>query len=241
MTLNSPNRALLLAGGYGTRLRPLTDTLPKCLIEVRGKPLLQHWLEKTLGSGIEKVIVNTHYLPDLVIEFCRNSPWSNRIELVHENEILGTAGTLRANAGLLRGHGTFFVAHADNLSVFDMNKFIETHNARYRECLGTIMTFQTESPRECGILALDDLGRVIEVHEKVENPPGNIANAAVFLLEEEVLDWVQDHPEASDFCRDVVPPLASRWFTFFNDEFHRDIGNPEALKRAENDPYWTIK
>jgi len=241
MKVSMPRRALLLAGGYGTRLRPLTDTIPKCLVQVRGKPLLQHWLDKLLGAGVEQVLVNTHYLPDLVRDFCMNGPWSDRIVLVHEKEILGTAGTLRANDGFLRGHGTFFMAHADNLTVFNMDEFMGAHIARPSTCLGTIMTFRTDSPKDCGILALDDRGLVLEVHEKVLNPPGNLANAAVFLLEQDVLDWLQQNPDASDFCRDVVPPLTRRWFTFFNNEFHQDIGNLEALKRAESDPYWTAK
>ncbi len=234
-----PRRALLLAGGFGTRLRPLTNTIPKCLVPIKGKPLLGYWLDRLLGSGVERVLVNTHYLPQPVRDFCAQSPWESRIDMVHEEELLGTAGTLRHNEAYFRGQGPFFMGHADNLSVYDPAAFMATHASRPEGCLGTMMTFLADRPQDCGIVQLDETGVVKNVFEKVANPPGRLANAAVFLLEEGVLDWVCAHPEASDFCRDVVPPLAGKWFTFFNDTFHRDIGSPEALAKAEADFVWT--
>jgi mannose-1-phosphate guanylyltransferase len=231
-------RALLLSAGLGTRLRPITDHIPKCLVPIRGKPLLGYWFERLFEGGVERALVNTHYLPEPVRAFCQQSPWADRIDLVHEADILGTAGTLRSNAGYFSGHGAFFLAHADNLSMFDFELYATQHARRPPECVGTMMTFETDRPKECGIVELDSDGVVRRVHEKVANPPGNLANAAVFLLEEAVLDWVVSHPHASDFCRDVVPPLAGKWFTYFNGTFHRDVGNPAALAKAETDYIW---
>jgi mannose-1-phosphate guanylyltransferase len=236
---NRPRQALLLSAGLGTRLRPRTLTTPKCLIAVKGVPLLGYWLHQVFSSGIERAIVNTHYFPDQVREYCKASPWADRIDLVHESELLGTAGTLRANAASLRGQGPKLLAHADNLSVFDPEAFYATHADRPSACIGTMMTFLTERPRDCGIVEVDDVGIVRAVHEKVANPPGNLANAAVFVIEDDIIDWVARHPLATDFCRDVVPPLAGKWLTFFNGTFHRDIGTEDALARAENDYIWT--
>lgn len=232
-----PKRALLFASGLGTRLRPLTDTVPKCLVPIQGKPLLGYWLDLLFESGIERILVNTHYLAQEVRDFCQASPWHGRIDLVHEEELLGTAGTLRANAVYLRdaADGPTFLAHADNLSVFSPPQYYEAHHNRPQGCIGTLMTFETDDPQSCGIVQLDDREVIKEVHEKVPNPPGNLANAAVFLVETEVIDWVCSRPESYDFCRDVVPPLAKKWFTFHNDTFHRDIGNPDALAKAEID------
>jgi mannose-1-phosphate guanylyltransferase len=229
---SAPPRALLLAGGEGTRLRPLTLSLPKCLVPIRGVPLLAFWLDLVFRSGVERALVNTHYLPDQVRDFCRSSPWARRIDLVHEETLLGTAGTLRANAGYVAG-GTFLMAHADNLSRFDMGAFCEAHQARPAECLGTMMTFTTDRPRDCGIVERDGRGVAVAVHEKVDAPPGNLANAAVFLLEPAVLAELAKRPQASDFCRDIVPALAGRWFTFHNSTYHRDIGTPDAFARAQ--------
>lgn len=234
-----PRQALLLAAGLGTRLKPLTDRIPKCLVPIGGRPLLEHWLSRLASGGVESFVINTHYFADQVETFCRSSPWAHQIRLVHEPELLGTAGTLRANADCFSGSGPFVLAHADNLSIFNLDDFSGAHAKRPNECIGTMMTFLTDRPKDCGILIIDDAGVVQRVYEKVENPPGNLANAAVFILDDAVVDWVVAQPAATDFCRDVVPPLAGRWFTFFNDVYHRDIGTPEALARAESDRPWT--
>lgn len=234
---SAPKRALLLSSGLGTRLRPLTDKTPKCLVSINGQPLLGYWFDLLFQAGVERILVNTHYLAEQVRAYCRDSRWHSQIDLVHEQELLGTAGTLRANAGYLRDaeKGSFFLAHADNLSVFDPLAFFTAHKGRPEGCAGTMMTFVTDDPQSCGIVELDDRKVIREVHEKVQNPPGNLANAAVFLVETEILDWVCAHPESYDFCKDVVPPLAHKWFTFHNGVFHRDIGTPEALAKAEAD------
>ena len=232
---NVPVRALLLAGGYGTRLRPLTDTLPKCLVPILGRPLLDYWLTLLFESGVERILVNTHYLPDQVRSFCTSSRWSDRIDLVHEETILGTAGTVRENRSYFNSKGLVLLAHADNLSAFDPDTFYSAHQHRPAGCDGTVMTFTTDSPQSCGILEVNSAGIIAAVHEKVENPPGNLANGAVFLVETSVLDWVASHPEATDFCRDVVPHPDLTWFTFHNDTYHRDIGTLDALRQAEQE------
>jgi len=230
-------RALLLAGGEGTRLRPLTLTTPKCLVPIHGKPLLGIWLDLLFSAGIERALVNTSYLPDQVRAFCAASPWASKIDLVHEEHLLGTAGTLRANADYFAG-GTFFMAHADNLSRFSVEGFFGAHAARPSNCVGTMMTFQTERPKDCGIVELDGRGVAIAIHEKVENPPGNLANAAVFILETTIFPELARNPLATDFCRDIVPQFAGRWFTFQNAIYHRDIGSPESLAKAQHEFHW---
>lgn len=239
--MNVPRRALLLSGGLGTRLRPLTETMPKCLVPIQGRPVLGYWIDMLLDAGVERILINTHYLPDQVRDYCNSDTWRDQIDLVHEEELLGTAGTLRANHDYFRGQSPFFMAHADNLSVFDPAVYFLTHERRPSGCVGTIMTFETDQPQSCGILELDSHEVVQCVHEKVANPPGNLANGAVFLLETEVLDWVCANPEAFDFCGDVVPSLTGKWYTFFNETFHRDIGTIAALKKAESDFVWNKK
>ena len=90
-------RAILLAAGLGTRLRPITDTIPKCLVLIHGKPLLQIWLEKLTEVGIGPFLINTHYLHKQVEKFIEESEFSEQVELVYEEKLLGTAGTLSKN------------------------------------------------------------------------------------------------------------------------------------------------
>src|SRR6185436_15356190 len=111
-------RALLLAAGLGTRLRPLTDSVPKCLVPVQGRPLLDYWLELLAPGGIERMLINTHYLPQQVRDFVARSRWREGITLVHEEKLLGTGGTVLANRAFF-GAAAFMVAHADNLTRFD--------------------------------------------------------------------------------------------------------------------------
>ena len=90
-------RALLLAAGLGTRLRPITDTIPKCLVPINGAPLLQIWLERLTEAGIGPFLINTHYLEEQVKTFLEESAFLERAKLIHENYLLGTAGTLIEN------------------------------------------------------------------------------------------------------------------------------------------------
>ena len=226
-------RAALLAAGLGTRLRPLTDRVPKCLVPIRGKPLLAYWLDLLLPAGIERVLVNTHYLPAAVESFVAQSPWRSRVELVNEAKLLGTGGTLLANAGIFREQ-PFLVAHADNLTRFDVAGFLRRHATRPAGCAMTMMTFDSDAPQSCGIVEEDAAGIVRAFHEKVTNPPGNRANGAVYVFEPEVLSYIRGVRKSYiDISLDVIPAFLGRICTFHNAVYHRDIGNLQSLALAE--------
>ena len=227
-------RALLLAGGFGTRLRPITDHTPKCLVEIGGKPLLGHWLEMLFSANIDRILINTHYLSEQVEDFCTKSPQKSKIDLIYEPQLLGTAGTLRANRAYFE-NGTTLLAHADNFTLFDPQEFMAKHQSRTPECRATMMTFETDTPTSCGIVQLDKNEVLIGYHEKVTNPPGNIANAAVFLLEKEALNWLDLAPKATDFCKDIVPLGIGQFQAYFNSVYHRDIGTITSLSQANQD------
>ena len=226
-------RALLLAAGFGTRLRPLTDTIPKCLVTIHGKPLLEYWLDLLHARSIERVLVNTHYLPDAVENFVRQSAWRDRITLVHEDVILGTGGTVLRNERFF-GKAPFIVAHADNLSRFDVNAFVARHASRPPGVAITMMTFETDAPQTCGIIEQDSRGVVVAFHEKVANPPGRLANGAVYIFEPAVVDFLRDlGKQIIDLSTEVIPHFLGRICTFENTVYHRDIGTLESLAKAE--------
>jgi len=217
-------RALLLAAGLGTRLRPLTLTVPKCLVPIHGKPLLDYWLDHVFAAGIDRVLINTHWLADAVERHVATSPWRDRIDLVQEDELLGTAGTVAANRDWL-GNDPFLLAHADNLTDFDVRNFAQRHAARPQHCAMT-----------CGILDLDADGVVQTFHEKVANPPGNLANAAVYLCESEVADFITGLGRpVVDFSTEVIPHFLGRILAVETAGYHRDIGSAEALALAETE------
>jgi mannose-1-phosphate guanylyltransferase len=226
-------KALLLAAGLGTRLRPLTLEIPKCLVPINGKPLLEYWLDMVFDSGIPSAMINLHYLSDKVVEFIEQSPHRSKIEMVFEETLLGTGGTLLKNRAFFDG-GPVLLVHADNYSIFNLADFWNAHISRPKHCDITMMTFKTDTPESCGILELDQDNVVTGFHEKVSHPPGNIANGAVYILDPSVIDFL-DHlgRQTIDFSTEVLPHYIGKIFTFPNNQYHRDIGTMESYQKAQ--------
>jgi mannose-1-phosphate guanylyltransferase len=228
-------RALLLAAGFGKRLRPVTDHIPKCMVPICGKPLLGYWLDLLLPNGIDRILINTHYLPGAVRDFIAVSPWKESIEMVHENELLGTGGTVLRNRNFFRNE-SFLVAHADNLTKFDARRFIEAHSRRHNNIEITMMTFDTDTPQTCGIIEQDERCIVTAFHEKSLSPPSNRASAAVYIFEPSVISFLSDiGSEVIDISLEVLPHYIGRIQTFHNADYHRDIGTLESLASAERE------
>ena len=225
-------RALLLAAGMGLRLLPITATTAKCMVEINGRPLLDYWLELLLEGGVERVLVNTHWLEDQVMAFVKSSRWADRVDLVHEEELLGTGGTVLTNRDWFAGQ-PFIVAHADNLTDFDVRRFIGAHHRRPTGHAITMLGFHTDSPRSCGIIELDRSNTVVAFHEKVENPPGNLANGAVYIFEPEVVETIASFGRPIvDLSTEIIPRYVGRILCVETRGYHRDIGTPESLARA---------
>ena len=228
-------RALLLAAGLGSRLRPLTETLPKCLVQIHGKPLLDYWLKLLFGTNFERVLINTHWLSDKVDAHIGGSAYRERVDIVHEAELLGTGGTILANKNYFASR-PFLVAHADNLTDFNASAMQAAHAARPQNCAMTMLAFRTDDPRSCGILECDEQNLVRGFHEKVEHPPGNLANAAVYILEPEVVEFlVSLNKSIIDFSTEVIPHFVGRILAVETPGYHRDIGTPESLRLAERE------
>ena len=228
-------RVLLLAGGLGTRLAPLTDTIPKCLVPIGGRPLLDYWLDLLAKAGMRDVLINLHYLPDQVEAYVAASAYPLNITLVREDELLGTGGTILKNRNFFK-KGPAMAVHADNLSLFDVQAFVQRFETRGNGIDMTMMTFHTDAPQSCGIVELDDRGVVTTFHEKQPNPPGNLANAAVYIISPTVMAFMAGlGKEKVDFSTEVLPRFIGRINTYINTTYHRDIGTPESLARAERE------
>lgn len=228
-------RALLLAAGLGTRLRPLTNHLPKCLVPIHGRPLLDYWLETLLDHGVKQVLINTHYMAPMVHQYLNQSTWLPHITLVHEKHLLSTGGTILQNRDFFKDEA-FLVAHADNLTIFDLATFTHKHAVRPTGAEMTMMVFETPDPQSCGIVSLDNGGVVQAFHEKVAHPPGNLANGAVYILEPSLVEWMATLGKLQvDLSTEVIPKYLGRIFTYHNSCYHRDIGTMESWIEANHD------
>jgi len=227
---------LLLAAGIGERLMPLTKEWPKCLMPIGRRALLEYWLETLFRSDVRRVRVNIHHHASIVERFLNRSCFSTWVDSVFEPELLGTAGTIRANREFFSDH-TVLLAHADNWCQCDLDKFMIYHfEERPSYCPMTMMTFDTTMPSACGVVTLNSQGVVQSFHEKVAKPPGNLASGAVYLIEPEVVEWIEASPEVKDFSTEVIPAFMGRIATWHNDKIHRDIGTIESLRLAQTDP-----
>lgn len=232
--MRPPIRALLLAAGLGTRLRPLTYHTPKCLVSVAGEPLLGRWLRQLELAGCEEVLINTHYLADQVLDFINN--WKSRkmkIVTTYEPQLLGTAGTLLAHQSFFDG-ATGLLIHADNAMEGDLQGLLSAHINRPSHCLFTMLTFLTDRPRSCGIVATDSHGVVTKFYEKVDNPPGNCANGALYAFNSSFLAELSTmSPLPDDFSTEVIPEFLGKIYSWCTDKPYLDIGTPASLAQAQ--------
>jgi len=227
-------KAFLLAAGEGRRLRPLTEYLPKCLVPIRGTPLLAIWLQLLEKHGITDVLVNVHHFHDQVIAFLRSYPTSLTVKPVREPQLLGSAGTVLANRDFIGEDDCFLIVYADNLTTIDLRKMILFHSGR-REVL-TLGVVPTDRPSEKGTVFIGANGQVVEFAEKAAQPRSHLANAGIYVANQEMFEYLpRSLPDVGvlDFGYDVLPRMVPRLAAYRIEEFLMDIGTPEAYVRAQ--------
>ena len=225
-------RTILLAAGFGKRLLPLTKNIPKCLVPIKGTPLLEIWLTRLVAFDLGPFLINTHYLSSQVESYISGSRHSNKVTIANELVLMGTAGTLIKNLDFFQGEDGLLI-HSDNYCLADFNAFVLAHKNRPKKCLLTMMTFRTNNPSSCGIVELNQQGVVTNFYEKISNPPGNLANGAVYILSAELIEMIKKElSDAKDFSTEILNHLIGRIFTYETQELFIDIGTPETYKKA---------
>ena len=225
-------KAFLLAAGVGSRLQPLTDTMPKCLLPFAGRPLLDYWLELLAEVPCDEVRVNTHAHAEKMREFLQSQfpPGYPRVSEFHEPKLLGSAGTIAANADFADGASEIFIVYADQISSVDLRAMLAFHR-QHGDPL-TIMLYRVPNPSECGIVELDADGRVIDFVEKPSQPRSDLANAGVYVMSPAAYREMAA-ANAFDLGFDVLPKFVGRMRGWTWDGPHRDIGTHAALSRAK--------
>lgn len=202
---------------------------------IKGRPILEYWLFTLHDVVPLPIFINTHYLHEHVDQFLSRPLLSNFCKISQEKKLLGTAGTLRNLYSELKDK-SLLVVHSDNWSSIQIKRFIEFH--KETRSLGhsiSMVTFEAEFPEKCGVVTCDEKNVVTGFHEKIKNPPGNTANAAIFLMEPNVLDWILRNPKVKDLSLDLVPKFLGDIRCFHHNGFHRDIGTIDQLIQAQFD------
>lgn len=226
---NIPGKAVLLVGGKGTRLRPLTDKVPKALLEVQGKAVTEHLFDLFKKYGIRDVILCVGHLKGKIKDyFGDGSNFGMNISYADEDEPLGTAGPLKVARHLLKD--SFIVSNGDELKNINIARMFRLH--KRKNALATIALTTVDDPSSYGVARLDG-SRIIEFVEKPSKPISNLINAGFYILEPEVIDMIPDGFAMLE--RDVFPKIAKlgrlRGFPFAGQWF--DIGDIERYKTAQ--------
>jgi len=232
-------KAILLAAGLGSRLKPITDNVPKCLVPINGKPLLEYWFNNFKKNNVTEVLINLHHLGNEVEKFCQEYLSRNRtslkITLVHEPVLLGSAGTILANKDFVKTEERFFILYADNLTNVDLISLAE-QNKQTNSPL-TVGLFRSEKPQQCGIAELNEENIIVSFVEKPEHPKSNLASAGMFVATPKLFNYfpAEQTKFPFDFGADVMPILVGAMTGQPLNCYIRDIGTHESLAKAEQE------
>lgn len=231
-------KALLLAAGLGTRLRPITETTPKCMLQVAGRTMLDHWLDSLRDAGVDEVLVNIHHLPEVVERHLAARPGPPYVRTSFEPQLLGSAGTLLSHRKWVAGEEFFLTCYADNLTDFDLRELVSFHRAGTKPA--TLAVFRSPRPSACGIVETGADGDVIGFVEKPAHPVSDLANAGMYAFAPSVLDLVELPPAPPvDIGYHLLPNLVGQARALRIDGYFRDIGTLDAYREACQD--WRLR
>lgn len=224
-------KAFLLAAGLGTRLKPITDTVPKCLVPVAGKPMLSYWFDLFRKYGITDVLINLNHLPDQVRKFVTENDEDIKVTLVHEEILLGSLGTIFTNKSYVEGEERFFIFYADTLTNVDLGDMLKIHKASGKPF--TMGLFHADNPSSCGIVELDEHNIIIGFEEKPQKPKSPLANAGLYIMDTSLLNDIKlRQDKLLDIGYDLLPTLVSNMCGYELTNFVLDIGTHDNLAQA---------
>ncbi|KAJ4732397.1 Mannose-1-phosphate guanyltransferase [Rhynchospora pubera] len=222
-------KALILVGGFGTRLRPLTLSMPKPLVDFANKPMILHQIKALKDVGVTEVILAINYRPEVMLNFLKDfeNQLGIKITCSQETEPMGTAGPLAlARDKLIDGSGEpFFVLNSDVISEYPFSQLIQFHKSHGGEA--TIVVTKVDEPSKYGVVVMEEeTGKVERFVEKPKIFVGNKINAGIYLLNPSVLDRIELKPTSIE--KEIFPKIASdqKLFAMVLPGFWMDIGQP---------------
>jgi len=226
-------KAFLLTAGLGSRLHPFTQNSPKCLVPIAGKPLLDWWFLAMQKVGVTEVLINLHHLPDMVMEHVNALDTSIKVQFSYEPVLLGSAGTLVANKSFVANEKSFFIFYGDNLTNTNLSGLHDFHTAQSHNF--TMALFETNDPKNCGIVTIDFYGTVQDFEEKPAHPTSNLANAGLYVASPSVIDLIDPAKTPADIGFDLLPLLVNKMSGYKINDYLIDIGTHKNLEKARQD------
>lgn len=230
-------KAMILAGGLGTRLRPLTYSIPKPMLRIDKKPLLQYQLELLRKYGLKECAINLYHLPEKIKGyFGDGSIFGVRIKYLIEKELSGTASPLKKLEKYFKKE-TFVIIYGDNLTNIDLKDLISYHEKKGG--IITIALYYEKHPESKGIVQIDGENRILSFKEKPnkEEITTHWANTGIYVCEPEVLNFIPKN-KFYDFGKDLFPRLIQSGLSLYSykiKDYLLDIGTPETYQKAQKD------
>ncbi len=223
---------MILAAGRGTRLKPLTNSVPKPMIPFAGKPLLEHIINLLVQHGFDELVINLFHLPEVIQDyFGDGSNWNAQIAYSLEDELLGTAGAVRKVADFF--DEPFLVYYGDNLTNFDLTDMLQAH--RQQGEIASVGLLWMDDPTTRGIIGLDGNGRIDRFVEKPRPEQvfdDYLINAGTYILEPEIFDFIP-RDQVSDFSCDIFPTLRSKNRALYGHRMRGNLLSTDTLERYE--------
>lgn len=231
-------QVVILAGGMGTRLRSVTGNLPKPLVKVNGRPLLDYHLAHIARAGIHDVLILAGYGADKIEEFCGDgSKWGLNLRTISEASAAGTAGAVLQALDYLQSR--FLVLYGDTVFDFDIARMVAYHEKYCPDA--TLFLHPNDHPHDSDLVEVDDVGRIVKFHPYPHPPESNLpnlVNAGIYIIERSMLSSLVDLPTKPDFGKHVFPLLVAQGGYlngYRSPEYVKDAGTPERLKKVSRD------
>ena len=230
-------KTIIMAGGKGTRIASLNSNVPKPMIDLAGKPVLEHTIECLRSQGFDEIIMTVSYMADVIMNhFGNGGNFGVKIEYYVEEKPLGNAGALFRIRDKLGDR--FLLLNADVIFDVDLNRFAQYHSDK--NALVTLFTHPNSHPYDSGIIIADENHSVTQWLTKEDVRPQwyrNRVNAGIHIIESSVLDDVEVSGEKIDLDRQILKPLCSsgKIFCYDSPEYVKDMGTPERYMQVQND------
>ena len=226
-------KAILLSAGLGKRLRPITNTTPKCLIPVNNIPLIEYWFALFKKYNIKDVLINTFHLSEKIVDYMNTSKSNLNVKIIIEDKLYGSLGSIVNNKDFIEDDNSILIAYSDNLTNVNIYDLINFHNNSKTPI--TTSLFKSNNPKESGIVEVDKNFIITNFEEKPNYPKSDLANAGIYIFNKNIINSLNlNNQKINDIGHDLLPKYIDNMSGFFIKDYIIDIGSHSNLEIANN-------